>query len=81
MKSVKNQLSGYYQPARECNIDREIIDPITVKNNLIYFNIPAAEEWRIDLMYNLIYTKLGEFTLDNFEDKELTNLLQFVCTS
>ena len=73
--------SNIFNIAKQCNIDREKIDSFTVKNNMIYYNIPAAEEWRIDLMHNLIYTKLGEFTLDNFEDKELTNLLQFVCTS
>ena len=41
----------------------------------------CAEEWRIDLMYNLIYTRLGEFTVDNFRDEELNYLLEHVCTS
>ena len=73
--------SNIFNIAKECQVSMERIDPITVKNNLVYFKIPSEEEWRIDLMHNLIQVKNGEFTVENFEDEELDNLLAFVCTS
>ena len=70
-----------YNIGKECQVNKELIDPETVKTNLTYFKIPIEEEWRIDMMHNLINIKMGEFTVENFEDEELHNLLDFVCTS
>ena len=67
--------------AKECKINKDQISPIIVKNKLIYFKIPTTEEWRIDLMYNLIYARIGEFTVENFVDDELNYLLELVCSS
>ena len=46
-----------------------------------YFEIPPEEAWRIDMMFNVIYSKLEHFRIDNFEAEELDDILDFVCTS
>ena len=67
--------------AKECSIEKQLLNSSSVKANLKYFNIPVGEEWRIDMMFNIIYAKLERFQIDNFEEKELDNILDFVCTS
>ena len=70
-----------YNIAKECQVNKDLIDPATVKSNLTYFKIPIDEEWRIDMMHNLINIKIGDFSVENFEDEEVNSLLSFVCTS
>ena len=73
--------SNIFNIAKECQVKKNLIDPSTVKKNLVYLKIPTEEERRIDLMHNLIHTKIGKFSLENFEDEELSHMLNFVCTS
>ena len=73
--------SNIHNIAKECCIEKHLLNSSSVKANMKFFNIPVGEEWRIDMMFNIIYAKLECFQTDNFEENKLDNILDFVCTS
>ena len=73
--------SNIHNIAKECTIDKDLLNPTDVKQNMKYFNIPLDEEWGVDLIYSIIYTKLGLFDVDIMEKEELNDILEFACTS
>ena len=46
-----------------------------------YFDCPDDQAWRIPLLRNLIDIKIEEMFLDNFENKEIDNIILNVCTT
>ena len=46
-----------------------------------YFDCPDDQVWRIPLLRNLIDIKIEEMFLDNFENKEIDNIILNVCTT
>ena len=63
--------SNIFNIAKECNIEKHLLNSSNVKTNMKYFEIPLGESWRIDMMFNVIYSKLEHFRIDNFEAEEL----------
>ena len=45
-----------------------------------YHKIPGAENWRIDILKELVNVKENEYTLHGFEEKEIEDILKFICT-
>ena len=43
--------------------------------------IPPGEEWRIDLVNELINVKHDASTIENFDAEELEEILEYVCTT
>ena len=58
-----------------------ILSSIDVKNNMSYFSVPFDQEWRVDLLLNLLNIKSSLFNIDNFDSVELDDILQYVCSS
>ena len=52
----------------------------TVKNMVKYFEIPDSEEWRIDMMTELLQLRRDSLTIPGFSQEEIQCLLDFVCT-
>ena len=73
--------SNIWNISKECSVDQDMITSSIVKSNMQYFKIPSGEEWRPDLLLNIIFTKLGLFSVDNFDVEELDDILEFLCTS
>ena len=45
-----------------------------------YHKIPGAENWRIYILKELVNVKENEYTLHGFEEKEIEDILKFICT-
>ena len=52
-----------------------------IKKNLLYFPVPAAQEWRRQMVTELIQLRDKNFSLPGFTSHEVTTMLDFVCTS
>ena len=52
-----------------------------VKTKMQYCTVPKGEEWRIPLVYNLLSIKSNELSLLNFDNKEIDQILEDVCTN
>ena len=46
-----------------------------------YFDIPVGQDWRIDLMLNLIDIRSDHLNIDNFDRTELDDILLYVCST
>ena len=57
------------------------INSTLVKSEMSYFDCPDDQVWRIPLLRNLIDIKIEEMFLDNFENKEIDNIILNVCTT
>ena len=43
--------------------------------------IPPGEEWRINLVNELLNVKHDASTIDNFDAEEIEEMLEYVCTT
>ena len=67
--------------ARDCDTVIDKLSPSVVKSNMEYFPLPEAESWRVPFLHNLLAVRSNELHLDNFENQELAELINYVCTT
>ena len=60
--------------AHECNSKLSDLSSIDVKNNMSYFPVPLGQEWRIELLLNLLSIKSNIFNVENFDSVELDEI-------
>ena len=46
-----------------------------------YFEIPVEQDWRVDMMLNLIDIRSDLLNIDNFDRTELDDMLLYVCST
>ena len=65
------------------SISREVasVTAINVKNKMKYFPVPEEETWRISIIKELLEIKSGQANISNFEDEDVTDLLNILCTT
>ena len=66
--------------ARECNTTIENLSPSLVKSEMEYFPIPESEAWRVPMMQNLLAIRATELQLENYDNREVMEMLHNVCT-
>ena len=67
--------------ASDCKTDINSVTPSLVRNVMSYVDCPEDELWRVPLLMNLINIRSSEMFLDNFEDDELYNIVENICTT
>ena len=48
---------------------------------MIYMPVPFQEEWRLPMLKELIDVKWGGVTMNYFEDSEITEIIEELCTT
>ena len=56
------------------------LTPQIVKNKVKYFEVPDSEEWRIDMLTELLQLRRDSLTRPGFSQDEIQCVLDFVCT-
>ena len=67
--------------ATKCNIDIELLTPMEVKQNMLYFPTPVSELWRISFLKELLLIKSNEYLVDYFDNTEFDDILEYLCTT
>ena len=67
--------------ARECHTNIENLSVYTVKSAMKYAPVPDNEFWRIPLLHNLLAVRGHDWTVDNFDNGELNQMIYNVCTT
>ena len=65
----------------QCNKDSIESLHVSDLEALIYKPIPLGEEWRMNVVHELVGIKAKEAELPGFTPKEVQDMLNFVCTS
>ena len=52
-----------------------------VKNTFKYKHVPDDQLWRIPLLKEMIEVRAGTTQIEGFSDEEITEMMEFVCTS
>ena len=60
--------------------DVDLLNP-TDANEIKYYPVPEAEQWRIGFVKELTDIKFGRMTIDGFTTEEINDLLHIICTS
>ena len=50
-------------------------------DDLLFHGVPPGEEWRINLIKELIDVKYDEGKIENLDAEDIDEILEFVCTS
>ena len=51
------------------------------RENIEYKHVPIDEEWRINMLEELIMVKHGERAIEHFSEEEIEEIIEFVCSS
>ena len=73
--------NNLFNIANECNLKIANLSHNDVKTSLSYFPVPLNQEWRIDLLLNIINIKCNNLDIDDFDNDELNEILYYVCSS
>ena len=65
----------------EMNLTRDSLTPASIKRNMVYFPVPPGQEWRTDLLLELLNTRNGTLQINNFGNEELTMVINQLCTT
>ena len=67
------------------SIGRELscnsVTAVDVKTKMKYFPVPDEETWRISIIKELLEIKSGHANISNFEDEDVSDLLNILCTT
>ena len=69
------------QIAKETKTEIKELTPHIVKKEMQYFAVPEEEQWRIPFLHNLLRIRCEEWTIDNFANSEIKELIEYVCTT
>ena len=63
--------------------DKETIEHLTKNdlNDLRYFKVPENEIWRVNLLKELLDSRLDNIEIPGFSHEEISELIDFVCVS
>ena len=67
--------------ATQCGVDRCKLNSKIVKEKMTHCEIPNEEEWRLALLQNLMRIRSNEWSLLNFKNEEIDELIHHVCTT
>ena len=68
--------------ANECKINVSLVTKQLVKSNQRYANVQVDDEWRVPIIKELILIRSHHLILDdNFDDTDLTNMINHLCSS
>ena len=64
-------------------LGKNSVDCIRVEDidTMEYHSIPENEEWRVNLVKEMIEVKENEYEVPGFTNEELEEIIDFVCTS
>ena len=70
-----------FEISRICNISKDNLTPSAVKNGMRYFKPPENEEWRGSAVHDLINVQNNYMTLEGFDEHEINEMINFLCTT
>ena len=65
----------------ETNLVRSNLVAADIKKNMVYFPVPAGQEWRVDMIKEILHVRNGDLLLENFEHEERKAMLKHLCTT
>ena len=67
---------------KQCEVgDIELLTANIVKRKTVYSKVPAGEEWRPDIVAELLKLRTDSLSVDGLTSAEIQDMLDFVCTS
>ena len=71
-----------YNLTRQCSVpDITFLTPECVKKKLKYFSIPEHEQWRSNMVTELLQLRVDSLSLPGFSLEEIKTIPDYVCTS
>ena len=50
-------------------------------NNMIYMPVPEHEDWKVNILVELINVKWDEAVIEGFDAQQIDNIIDDICTS
>ena len=67
--------------ASTCSLLIADLNPIIVKQKMVYSQVPKNEAWRIPIIKELLSVRANKSDLNGFTSNEIDNMLVDLCTS
>ena len=63
-----------------CGTSIEDLTPIMVKNTVKYRELPAEEEWRLGVIFEILEARQNNIGMDGLSRRDLEEILYYTCT-
>ena len=64
-----------------CDVPQEILSPYLVKSSMKYFPTPEFEEWRGEVIHELLEARKNSMDIRGFDNNEISEMLQYLCSN
>ena len=83
VKDDNKELTGktFSRNCAETNVARSNLSSSSVKKSMEYFCVPAGQDWRVDMVLELLNLREGSLEIDDLESDEVTTLINYLCTT
>ena len=63
--------------------DKVRVEDITKNdvNSFKYADVPQGDEWRVEMVKEIIEIRNSKLEVENFDDEEIEEILNYLCTS
>ena len=65
----------------DTNLRRTSLSAALVRKNMVYFPVPAGQEWRSNIILELLNARKSTLWIGNLESDELTTIINHLCTT
>ena len=63
-----------------CGTSIEDLTPTMVKNTVKYRELPAEEEWRLGVIFEILEARQNNIGMDGLSRRDLEEILYYTCT-
>ena len=67
--------------AKECEVSIVNLTSSIVKSAMIFSAVPEGDDWKVDMLCNLLSVKYDNLFIPDFENDEINDMINFVSTS
>ena len=57
------------------------VSEVSVKENMLFANVPQGEEWRIDTLINLLAIKFDNYYIEDFSFSDINAMIHYIATT
>ena len=66
--------------ANDCSVDPSDLSKMLVKKQMKYFDVPLEHEWKVQVLQELLNTRMNNLYVEGFDDYVITEMINMLCS-
>jgi len=66
--------------ANDCSVNPSDLSKMLVKKQLKYFDVPLEHAWKVQVLQELLNTRMNNLYVEGFNDYVITEMINMLCS-